>query len=258
MQSRICCFFLLFLSWPGISASESVELLLVGSLKTNKSLTVVAEVEGVVESWGFDRGEQTQIDQSLLQIKDDDYRIQHDESKAAQAQARADLSAKKARYERYRRLVDTHSLARDELDSAEADYLKSEAQLRLQALAVEQAHLNLERTRISAKAGYWVAERLIEQGDWVQKGQALYHLEQMDTLRAVVYVTEEELHRIRPDDHSVITTLSLPGESFAGTVLRAGIKPDASTHSYPVEILVENPDRRLVAGFTIDARIVQE
>ena len=124
---------------------------------------------------------------------------------------------------------------------------------------LEQARLNLERTRISAKTGYWVAERLIEQGDWVQKGQALYHLEQMDTLRAVVYVTEEEFHRIRPGDHSVITTVSLPGESFAG----GGCCVPASNPMLPhtattVEILVENPDRRLVAGFTIDARIVQE
>lgn len=176
-------------------------------------------------------------------------------AKANLALSKADMKAKRARVERYRKLKAKNSLSQEQLDNAEAEYQISAFTVDLQELAFEDAQLDLQRTIIMPEADYWVTEKLIEKGDWVQKGQTLYRLENFNKLEAVVYVTENHINRIHPGQSVTIYAEALPSKTFTGEILRVGIKPEASKNSYPIDIIVNNSDGLLRSGFTVDARI---
>lgn len=176
-----------------------------GSLHSLESIAVVSRVDGVVESYAHDVGEQTSGATPLVTINQEDYLLVLERAKASLTRANADLVVKKSRYERYQRLMAQNNLAREQLENAEADYLVSKANQRLQEIALGEAELALERTRIKADNGLWVSERLINKGDWVHSGQKLYQLEQIEKLKAVVYVTEENINRLASGQSVKIT-----------------------------------------------------
>ena len=250
---RLSLMLLLLSQCLHLSASE--ELSLLGSLRSHDSLTVVSEIDGVITSLGYDRGEQVSESKSLVQIDSEDYLLMLAKAKASLALSKADMKAKRARVERYRKLKAKNSLSQEQLDNAEAEFQISAFTVDLQELAFEDAQLDLQRTIIMPEADYWVTEKLIEKGDWVQKGQTLYRLENFNKLEAVVYVTENHINRIHPGQSVTIYAEALPSKTFTGEILRIGIKPEPSKNSYPIDIIVNNRDGLLRSGFTVDARI---
>lgn len=226
-----------------------------GSLHSLESIAVVSRVDGVVESYAHDVGEQTLGATPLVTINQEDYLLVLERAKASLTRANADLVVKKSRYERYQRLMAQNNLAREQLENAEADYLVSKANLRLQEIALGEAELALERTRIKADNGLWVSERLINKGDWVHSGQKLYQLEQIEKLKAVVYVTEENINRLASGQSVKITAEAIPGHYFSGNIRTIAIQPDAIRNSYPIEVVIDNPGMVLRPGFTVDAEV---
>ncbi|MFK0570080.1 efflux RND transporter periplasmic adaptor subunit [Endozoicomonas sp.] len=237
------------------NASGDKTLHLMGSLESIESIAVVSRVDGVVERYAHEVGEQTQGSQPLVHLNQEDYLLALDRTRASLAQANADLSVKKIRFERYQKLAAQNNLSREQLDGAKADFLMSKADVRLKEIDVDEAELALLRTRIKGDSGLWVSERLVNKGDWVQSGQKLYQLEQIEKLKAVVYITEDHVGRLLPGQQVELVAEAIPGHYFSGRVRSIGIKPDAKRNSYPIDIIVDNPGRVLRPGFTVDAEL---
>lgn len=240
---------------PVFNSSGADILHVMGSLQSLESIAVVSQVDGVVESYAHDVGEQTSGGTSLVTINQEDYLLALERAKASLAQANADLVVKKSRYERYKRLVAQNNLAREQLENAEADYLVSKADLRLQEVSLGEAELALARTRITADNGLWVSERLINKGDWVHSGQKLYQLEQIEKLKAVVYIAEEHVNSLASGQGVTLTAEAIPGHYFSGHIRTIAIQPDTTRNSYPIEIVIDNPGMILRPGFTVDAEV---
>ncbi|WP_419535477.1 efflux RND transporter periplasmic adaptor subunit [Endozoicomonas sp.] len=240
---------------PAFNSSGADVLHVMGSLQSLESIAVVSQVDGVVESYAHDVGEQTSGGTSLVTINQEDYLLAMERARASLAQANAELVVKKSRYDRYKRLVAQNNLAREQLENAEADYLVSKADLRLQEVSLGEAELALARTQITAENGLWVSERLINKGDWVHSGQKLYQLEQIEKLKAVVYITEEHVNSFASGQGVTLTAEAVPGHYFSGHIRTIAIQTDTTRNSYPVEIVIDNPGMILRPGFTVDAEV---
>ena len=236
-------------------ASASDTLNLVGSLESKNTYSIVSEIDGVVASFGYERGEKIRLDQPLVIIRDQDQQLILQQAQANLNLSQADLKAKKAKFERYKKLEASNNLAKDQLDDAEAAFRMSQSAITLEKVSVKQAELDLDRTRIEAQAGLWVAERSVNTGDWVQKGQLLYQLENTQEMKAVVHVTETQVAKVKKGLNVTLIAESMPEKTFIGKIARIGIKPDALRNSYPVDIVVDNSQGLLRPGFTVDAMI---
>lgn len=131
----------------------------------------------------------------------------------------------------------------------------SKADLWLQEIALDEAELALDRTRVKGDSGLWVSERLINRGDWVHSGQKLYQLEQIEKLKAVVYISEAYVSSLSAGQSVTLKAEAIPGRSFSGNIRAIAIRPDPARNSYPIEIVIDNPGMLLRPGFTVDAEI---
>ncbi|MBI4278542.1 MAG: efflux RND transporter periplasmic adaptor subunit [Armatimonadetes bacterium] len=137
------------------------------------------------------------------------------------------------------------------------------AQLRSAEADLRAASQKLAETRITAPISGIVARRAVEVGTSVigglaSSGTQVMLLADVTTLQAAVNVDEVDIARIRPQMEVDVTTQDLPGEKFTGTVLRVAPQSVVVNNvvQFPVTIRVDDPQRRLRLGMTVDASFI--
>lgn len=94
---------------------------------------------------------------------------------------------------------------------------------------------------------YAVAERRVSVGDFVSVGQALVRLVDADPIKLRVRVVERRLGQVAVGQ-AVEVRLEAFSEPFVGEVARVSPVVEQTTRSFPVEILIANPQRTLKPG----------
>lgn len=94
-------------------------------------------------------------------------------------------------------------------------------------------------------------------GAFVDPGDLLANVGQLDRLRVRLYVDEPELGRIAEQEPVTITWEALPGKQWNGAVERlpTSIQPLGTRQVGEVICLIANPGRELIPGTNVDATI---
>jgi membrane fusion protein (multidrug efflux system) len=158
---------------------------------------------------------------------------------------------------------------RQSIAAAEANVQQLSGKLALARAALEQAELNLSWTRLTAPQDGWITRRNVEQGSYVQPGQAVFAIVTPD-----VWVTanfkESDLDRIRPGETVEISVDAYPKLHLRGHVdsiqLGSGSRftafpPENATGNFvkivqrvPVKIIIDSgmdPLRPLPLGVSV-------
>jgi HlyD family secretion protein len=153
-----------------------------------------------------------------------------------------------------------------------ADLFAAIAQLTNQRVALEQAELDLQRSRIFAPFGGQVAGLDATSGpnskSWpvvgqrVGAGNDLMMLVDPDPIRVRVEVIESEISFVREGRGAEVTFPAYPGETFHGTIEAIDPLVDAARKTLSVTVRLSNADHRLKPGmFTqvvLDTEIFQD
>ncbi len=92
-----------------------------------------------------------------------------------------------------------------------------------------------------------VVDRLpVEEGHYVQVGDALATLVDVTVLRLVAYVPQQQVYALRPG--LAVEAKLLDGSIMPGTLTFVASRAESSTRSFRVEAQLENPERRRIAG----------
>jgi membrane fusion protein, multidrug efflux system len=75
-------------------------------------------------------------------------------------------------------------------------------------------------------------------------------------LKAVVYVVEEDIARVKIGQEADITLDAYPGEMFRGNISAVSPSADSLSHSSKVEVVVDNPDNKIKAGLSADVSVI--
>jgi len=162
--------------------------------------------------------------------------------------------------------------AQVELDRA--DIQTARAQVQQARTRLEQAQLQLSYATITAPRDGRVTRRTVEQGAYVQTGQALLALVP-DDLWVVANFKETQLGRIRTNQPVLIRVDACPGHQFKGRVdsFQAGsgavfslLPPENAVGNYvkvvqrlPVKIIFDDPadlsQFNLVPGMSVEPRV---
>ncbi len=140
---------------------------------------------------------------------------------------------------------------REDLQMAEALAAQAEAQLRL-------AMIQLSYTKIRAPFSGFVSHIYVQVGEETGKGKPVFDLVDIDRVYLLVDVTESQILKIARDQKVVCFLDSLPGVEFPGSVAEIGPKADPVSRTFPVKILVPNPDHKFRPGMLARARIRSE
>lgn len=214
-------------------------MILQGRTVADRSVTVRAETSGVVEDVLAERGQWVTGGTLLL-------RLEVEERDARLLEAQAMLREREIEYEAARSLNQRGFRADTQLAQAEAQLNSARAALRL-------AELELDNVRIRAPFDGIVADRHVELGDFVDIGDPLAEVMDLDPLRIVVQVAERYLGRIEVGDRG--TAELVDGRTVDGVISYVGPAANEATRTFPVEMEVPNEDARVIEGLTAEVRL---
>lgn len=106
----------------------------------------------------------------------------------------------------------------------------------------------LENTVLRSPVSGVVTARNYDRGDMYTMAQPIYTVQQITPVKVLVPISETDYTRVKKGDKVTLTADALPGKTFSGTVNRLYPTMDAATHTFNVEVLVQNSRRELRPG----------
>lgn len=203
-----------------------------GEAQPATDVTVSAEESGRLESFVAAKGSRISAGQPIARINDDILAAQTDEARAA-----AEIAAD--RYERLERLWEEEQIG------SEIAYLQARADAESAGARHTQLQARLDRTTIrSPVAGTFDAD-LVDAGEMVQPGMAVARVVDASSLKVVGGVPERFATSVTTGGEAEVTFNILPGKTFPGRIDFVGTAVDRQSRTFPIEIVMDNPDGEL-------------
>jgi len=245
-----------------VRASISEEILVVGNLIGDATVSVVPRAAGRLQDIYVRLGDRVNRGQRIAKIEDFEIVEQVKQAEAAQEvslatirQREADLKQAQTSTERSRSLFERQLLPKQTLDDNEARYQAAIAQLDLaraqstQSKArLEELRINLGNTTVTSPVNGFVARRAVDPGAYVSQQAPVADVVDITTVRLVANVVEKDLKQMKSGDATRVQVDAFPGETFKGRIARVSPVLDPATRTAPIEIEIPNSDFRLKPG----------
>ncbi|MEO8663453.1 MAG: efflux RND transporter periplasmic adaptor subunit [Bryobacteraceae bacterium] len=173
-----------------------------------------------------------------------------------QASTSQELNAARQRVDQAAAEIQSLEAKRTALTS-ENDKQVAEAQLRDAQAAAAVARQNIAEGTIRAPIAGTVYALDIRRGAYLNPGDAVASIGQLDRLRVFIYVDEPELGRVAIGMPVKISWDAVPGRTWPGTVDRVPTQVAALGNRQVGEViaLIDNPGHTLIPGTNINAEI---
>lgn len=145
----------------------------VGSVQPRKRTEVASQLLATILEVVPRPGDRVNPGDLLVTLDDRELLAQQREATASLAAAEADLVTRRAELERARRARATGAISEDELTRVEGAYKVAEAQVVRAKEVIGRLAVQLTYTKIVARGGGIVSERLVEPGDTATPGKPL-------------------------------------------------------------------------------------
>jgi RND family efflux transporter MFP subunit len=124
-------------------------------------------------------------------------------------------------------------------------------------LAVRRAEYDLARTRVTAPFGGRIASVKVVAGQYVNSGDELMQVLEINPIKVEVQVLESEVGQLSAGGTARVTFAAFPGEPFTGRIETINPLVDVTRHA-KVTVSVPNPGGRILPGMyanvVLDAR----
>jgi len=226
----------------------SRQLTLVGSVEAVATSVVAAEVGGVVAAFPAKEGSLVKRGDLLVRLKTREFELELNGRVAERERIKANLENAQAELQRVRRLRENNSVPQRTYDDA----LFTHRALS-QALLVAESHIDTLAYRIEQKTvtapfdGFVVAEHT-QVGQWVDSGGPVITLADISRVRVAVDVPERFVVQLRPDEPVRLTITSLFDRVRQGKIDAIVPRGDPMTRTFPVRVVLDNPDFSIKAG----------
>ncbi len=215
-------------------ADAEQQLRAVGTLQSNESVVISAEIAGRIDNIAFAEGEETARGKVLIGLDASIPRAELDRAEASRALSEAN-------YKRAEALLKDKAIAQRERDEAYAQWQLDEASLRL-------AKAQLDKARIAAPFSGTLGLRNVSLGDYVQPGQPLVNLEDITKLKVEFRISERFSTQVKVGQQISLQSDAFPAREFAGQVYAIAPQVEANSRSLVIRALLDNRDGALRPG----------
>ena len=238
---------------PTASASTR-EILLPGTTQAFTDAPIFARTNGYVKRWYFDIGAHVKAGQLLAEIETPEVDQQLQQARADLETARANLRQAQITADRWRALLESDSVSKQETDVAVSALSAMKATVDSNIANVGRLEQLQAFEKIFAPFDGVITARnvdigvLVNAGSTSTAGRELFHMTAIDTLRVFVAVPEVYSRAARPGSTATLTLDEFPGRSFKGTLVRNANAIDLTSRTLLVEVDVDNPSGELLPG----------
>lgn len=213
-----------------------------------------AEVAGTVVEIRADVGDYVEQGAVLARFDNEPLTLMRDTRNAELKRAAVRLELSRRDLARTKGLHKQGSVSDSVMDEAELAFTLAEADHRLAKIALKNAERDLKNTVITAPAAGEITRRVPELGAVVSPGAPLFHLARTDRVRLMAGLSEQQVVHVAEGGQAEVRLDALPGEVFTGDVVSVGSVDEPGAATFPVEVRVDNPERRIRPGMV--ARVV--
>lgn len=235
-----------------------------GTVSAQQFVEVRARVEGYLEKMLFEEGTYVKKDQILFIIDPRQYKATVDKAKAMLEKAKA-MELKTARdLERIRPLYDQKAASQLDLDNAIASYESAKAEVLMSEADLRQDELALGYTTVRSPISGYISERYVDIGTLVGPGgqSLLATVVKSDTVTVEFKMTDldYQISKARNvnigqkdslrkwDPYVTITLADKSVYKYRGLVDFADPQVDSKSGTFSVRAELPNPDRELLPG----------
>jgi RND family efflux transporter MFP subunit len=260
-----------------------------GTLASPDQVRVSSEANGVIERVNAELGQEVQAGQVLIQLDTRELELALVRAESALRQTEAQLGIDSARsdvvppddqiasvrtatanrddaraqHARAQELVSKGLLPQAEMDTTDTRLKVTEAalqsaienvralkaSLRDRRAAYELAQKEVNDASIRAPVAGAIAERLVQRGESIREGTHVVTIVQLNPLRLQTAVQEKYANIIRRNLEVQFRVEPYPDQMFTGRIANISPSINQQSRTFPVEVLVENPSRKLKPGF---------
>lgn len=219
-----------------------------GVVHARQEADLSAEISGRVAAVHYDIGERVRAGDVIVELESEGRLIALEKKRAQLEKALAQLKKSRRDKDKANRLFKDGILSDTEHDSADLDAAVSNADVQLARAELRAAEKEYRDTKITAPYDGTIALCPVETGHYVTPGQSLLTLVDLSAVKVLLNVSERDIPKITPACPVSISIDSLPGETFPGTLQTIARMAEDSSRSFPVEVLVDNADGRILPG----------
>ncbi|MEY1588438.1 efflux RND transporter periplasmic adaptor subunit [Burkholderia sp. Bmkn7] len=214
----------------------------VGSLQAVHEVLLAPDTSGRVTAVNFDAGQSVKEGAVLIQLYD-----APEQADRAAAVAKADFAQLQLR--RSQALAPTGAEPRELLEQHKADAAQA-------AAAVRQLDARIQQKSIRAPFSGQLGIRRINLGQYLNAGDAIATLTQLDPLYVNFTLPQQDMPRLTSGAPVQVTVDAVPGRVFTARISAIEPRIDGETRNVAVQALLPNTDRVLKPGMYVTARLV--
>jgi len=229
--------------------SETLEL--TGTVEPWDDFSVTAEIPGRVQSIHVDEGDWVDKGQLLLELDRVQRELELRSRQARVKQSEVELEYAKKRHARAEALLEKGAISQSEVDTLSERVGLSASGVDMARVAIESMEEELRDTKVFSPSPGQISERRVSVGEAVNSSSALFTIIQLDPTKVLTEISEPYLQEVVPGKRARLTFDAFSGATFTGTVHRIHSVANAQSGSFPVEIRLDNSDRKFLPGMTV-------
>ncbi|MGO4682165.1 efflux RND transporter periplasmic adaptor subunit [Hyphomicrobium sp. 2TAF46] len=249
---------------------ETVTLIdeLPGRVVAYRTAEIRPQVGGIIERRLFEQGSELKAGQALFEINPEPFKADVASAAAALQRAQAALVRAQTKFDRARQLVPTNAISQASYDDTVANLADAKAGVAEAQATLDRRHLDLGFATVRAPIAGRIGPELISEGALVSASgaSALAIIQQIDQVYVDVRQPAAQIDIIRAATQSgqleavsnipvVIVGASGNPYPVSGRALFSDITVDPGTGNVTVRVQVANPDRLLLPGMYVRARL---
>ncbi|NVI82540.1 efflux RND transporter periplasmic adaptor subunit [Janthinobacterium sp. BJB401] len=237
-----------------------------GRVAAFRTADIRPQVGGIVLRRQFEQGAEVKAGQKLFQLNPAPFQADVDSAAAALQHAVATAKRASSQADRLKPLVEADAISRQAYDDAVAQREQAVATVAQARASLARRRLDLAFASIEAPIAGRIGSELVTEGALVGLADTtpMARIQQIDKVYVDVRQPAAALAALQASDTGgadklPVTILGADGQPHpvTGRILFSGISVDAGTGDAVVRVLVDNPQRQLLPGMFVRARIAR-
>lgn len=236
------------------------EIVIPGNVQPFSDAPIYARTNGYLQHWYVDIGAHVKKGQLLADIDTPEVDQQLQQARADLLTAEANHRIAQITADRYQGLLNTDSVAKQDVDNAVANMQATQTQVQAAQDNVKRLEDLQAFEKIYAPFNGVITARNIDIGDLINAGsggpaQELFHISATDILRVYVNVPQIYSAMTRPGVKAYLTLPEFPGRKFPGTLVRTANAIAPASRTLLIEVDVNNSSGTLLPGAYAEVHI---
>ena len=251
------------------AAPLTVSTELPGRTSAYRIAEVRPQVGGIILKRNYKEGSDVKEGESLYQIDPAPFQATLNSAQAELAKARANAELARLTVNRYKPLLGTNYISRQDYDEAVSTHAQAQAAVQAAQAAVQTAQINLNYTKVTSPIAGLSGKSNVTEGALVATGQSqpLTLVQQIDPIYVDVTQSSDDYLRLKHEIASgavdkeqgkvAVTLVTAENKDYThkGYLEFSDVTVDETTGSITMRAVFPNPQESLLPGMFVRARV---